>query len=75
MPFGADLEQTRLVAIGAREAAAHVAEQLGLEQRVRQAGAVERDERRRGAGAALMNQSCDDFLADARLTGHQNLGI
>ena len=34
-------EQARLVAVGAREAAAHVAEQLGFEQRVRQSGAVD----------------------------------
>ena len=38
------LELARLVAIGAGEAALHMAEQLGLEQRFRQAGAVDRRE-------------------------------
>ena len=69
------LEQARLVAVGAGEAAAHVAEQLGLEQRVGQARAVERDQRRRGARAPLMNQARDDFLADAGLAGDQHLRV
>ena len=69
------LEQAGLVAVRAGEAAAHVAEELGLEQRVGQAGAVERDQRAGGARAALMNQPGDDFLADAGFTGDQDLGI
>ena len=68
-------EQARLVAVRAGEAAAHVAEQLGLEQRVGQAGAVDRDERSDGAEAALVNQAGDDFLADAGLAGDEDLGV
>ena len=69
------LEQARLVAIRAGEAAADVAEQLGFEERVGQARAVERDERCRRARAALVNQPRDDFLADAGLAGDQDLGV
>ena len=42
------LELPGLVAVRAREAALHVPEQLGLEQVLRQPGAVHRHERRRG---------------------------
>ncbi len=75
MPFGADLEEAGLVAIGAREAAAHVPEELRFEQRVGQTRAVEGDERRGGARAPLMDQSSDDFLADSGLSGDENFGI
>ena len=39
------LEPAALVAVGVGEAAAHVAEQLRLEQRIRHAGAVDGDQR------------------------------
>ena len=42
--FVGGLELARLVAIGAGEAALHVTEELGFEQRLGQAGAVDRDE-------------------------------
>ena len=45
MPLVGHLELAGLVAVGAGEAALHVAEQLRLEQRLRQAGAVDGDER------------------------------
>ena len=52
VPVVGDLELAGLVAIGAGEAALHVAEQLRFEQRFGQAGAVDRHERPVGAGAA-----------------------
>ena len=75
VPFGAISSEPGLVAVRAGEAAAHVAEELRLEQRVGQAGAVERDERRGRARAAVVNQTRDDFLADAGLAGDQHLGV
>ena len=68
-------EQAGFVAVRAREAAAHVPEELGFEERVRQSRAVERDERRGGARAPLMNQTRDDFLADSRLARDEDFGI
>src|SRR4029434_4268218 len=44
------LEQAALGGVRARERAAHVAEQLALEQTLGQRGAVDRQERRGGAG-------------------------
>ena len=59
----------------AREAAADVAEQLRLEQRVGNAAAVDRDQWQRGAEALLVDETRRDLLADAALTGNQDLGI
>ena len=64
-----------LVAIGAREAAPDVSEQLGLEQGIGHAGAVDADQRRVTPRAALVNDARDDFLADAAFAGDQHLGI
>ena len=69
------LEEARLVAIGAREAPAGVAEQLRFQQRVRHAGAVDRDQRIRRAVAALMNETRDHFFADSGLARNQDLRI
>ena len=52
------LQLAELVAVGAGEAALHVAEQLRFEQRLGQARAVDRDERARGArGAQWMSRA------------------
>ena len=56
----------------AGERAAHVTEQLGLEQRLGNRAAVERDEPLRAARAVVMNRARDDFLAGAGLAGHEN---
>ena len=69
------LEPALLVAVGVGEAAAHVAEQLRLEERIGNARAVDRDERRAAAPAALMNQPRDNFFADAAFAGDENLGV
>ena len=76
VPSSASLELARLVAIGAGEAALDVAEQLRLEQRFGQAGAVDGDERpRRRAGCCVWMARGDELLADAALAGDQHLGV
>ena len=69
------LELAGLVAIGAGEAALDVAEELRLEQRFGNAGAVDRHERGFGARAGGVDGPGDDFLADAALAGDQDLGV
>ena len=69
------LEISRPVAMGIGEAAASVAEKLGREQRVRNASAVDRNERLAATRTLLVNQSRDDFLADAALAGDQDLRV
>jgi hypothetical protein len=53
----------------------YVAEELGLEKRLGQAGAVDRRERHCCARAAVMNAARDNLLADAALAGDQHLGV
>src|SRR4029079_19677842 len=48
---------------GAGKCAAHMPEQLLLEQRFRNCAAIERDKSMSAARAAVMNGACDDFLA------------
>src|SRR5262249_41247750 len=69
------LEASLLVAVRVGEAAARVAEELRFEERVRDAGTIDRDERSVLARAALMHEPRDDFLADAAFTGHEDLGV
>src|SRR5262249_15811760 len=69
------LEQPGLVAIRASKAAAHMAEELGLEERVGQTRAVECHERSGIASASLMNQPRDDFFPDTRLAGDEHLRV
>src|SRR5205823_13508663 len=68
-------QEPRVVAIRARETAARVAEELRLEQRVGDAGAVDRHERSLAPAAAAVNQPRDDLLADARLARDQHLRV
>src|SRR6185369_9366793 len=68
------VEPAALVAVGARETAPHVSEQLRLEKRVRNAGAIDGDEGPLPT-AALVNQPGDDVLADAAFTGDEDLGV
>ena len=56
---------------GPREGAALVAEQLGLDQRLGERGAVDRHERLRGARAALVEQPRHQLLARAALARDQ----
>ena len=74
-PAVGHLELALLVAIGAREAALDVAEELGFEQRFGQAGAVDGDHGPRGARAALMDRVRHELLADAALAGDEHLRV
>src|SRR5262249_36790031 len=67
------LELALLVAVGPGEAALDVPEQLGFEQRLRQAGAVDRDERTLRPRASLVDRVRDQLFADAALSGDQHL--
>ena len=68
------LELAGLVAVGAREAALDVPEQLRLEERFRDAGAVDRHERL-CAAAGVVDRAGDDFLAGAAFPGNQDFGV
>ena len=68
-----ELELAALVAIGAGEAALDVPEELRLEQRFGEAGAVDRHERRLPATGMAMDVARDQVLAHAALAGDQHL--
>src|SRR5436190_3969745 len=65
----------RFVAIRAGEAPLHVAEQLGLEERFRQAGTVDGRKHMACARTARVNAARDDLLPDAALARDEHLGI
>ena len=67
--------ETRLVAIGAREAPADVAEEFRFEQGLGDAAAVDGHERTPDARALRVNQLRHDFLADPGLAQNQDLGL
>ena len=69
------LEEARLVAIGAGEGAADVAEELALEQRVRERGAVDRDEGALARGEPAWIGAREHLLAGAGLAGEQHGGV
>jgi hypothetical protein len=71
-----DAEQPHARADGARERAAHVAEQFALEQLRRNRCAVDRHERLVGARAAVVQVMREQFLAGAALAldQHRRLG-
>ena len=69
-----ELELAALVAVGAGEAALDVPEELRLEQRLGDAGAVHRHERRQLAAGVAVDVPRDHVLADAALAGDQDLG-
>ncbi len=62
-------EDTGAIAKRAGETSSYVTEELGLEQRLGQRGAVHRDERILSPLAAGMNQPRDDLLANAAFSG------
>ena len=69
------LQLAELVAIGAGEAALHVAEQLRFQQRFGEAGAIDGHERAVGAQRVRVDLARDEILADAAFTGDQDLGV
>ena len=72
MPVVGELELARLVAIGTGEASLYVSEQLGLQERLRQTGAVDGDERPAAAPALPVDIRCDELFADASLASDQH---
>ena len=73
-PFACS-SQPGLVAVRVGEAAAHVAEQLGRQQRIGNAGAIDRHQRRTAPAALLVDELGDDFLSDAALAGNEDLRV
>jgi hypothetical protein len=70
---GVGLDEATLArARGAGEGALLVAEQLALEDRLRQRGAVGRDQLARGAGAVLVDVAGEQLLAGAALAEQQH---
>ena len=70
------LQQTALaLTAGAGERARHIAEQLGLDQVLRQRTAVQRQKRLRRARAALVDVLSDQGLADAGFPLQQHLHV
>ena len=64
-----------LVAVRPGEAAADMSEQLGLEERVRESGAVDCHEVARPAAPGLVNHARDDFFPDAGFADDEHLGV
>ena len=69
---GGQLDLTGLGLLGAGERAALVAEELRLEQLLGERRAVQGDERAAASRGCAMDESGDDFLAGAGLTGHEH---
>ncbi len=63
------------IAVCAREAAAHVAEEFRFEQGFGERGAVHGDEPRALPRTAGVNQASDHFLADTALARDEDLGV
>ncbi len=70
---GAD--DAEVIAVGAGERAAPMAEQLALEQVARHRGAVERDERLLRARREVVDGAGEDFLAGAAFAGDQDRDV
>ncbi|MBP1637187.1 MAG: hypothetical protein H6Q10_3761 [Acidobacteria bacterium] len=70
-----ELELALLVAVRAGEAALHVAEQLGLEERLRQPRAVDGHERPVHARARAVDAERHQLLAGPALARHQHLRV
>ncbi len=66
------LESADALPIGAGEGALLVTEELGLEQGLRQRGAVHLDEVARGAQRVVMDRAGDQLLAGSRLAANQH---
>ena len=65
-------EQAVAIALRVRKAATHMAEQLGFEERIGDAGAIDGDERRAAASAQTVDQTRDNFLPDTAFARDQD---
>ena len=70
--LGSQLESTQPAGVGPGERPLLVPEQLALQQRLGQGGAVDRDERAIAAGAVVVDQPGCQFLARAGRAGEQD---
>ena len=68
-------EQAAFVAVRVGEAAADMAEELGLEQRLRDARAVQGDQPPVRSPAALVNKLGDNLFAHSAFAGNQDFGV
>ena len=68
-------EQPGMGRPGVGEGPLHVAEQLALQQRLRQRRAVDGDHRGVLAAAGVVERACDSLLAGAALPGDQDRGV
>ena len=75
VPRCACSKRADLVPIGAGEAPLDVPEELGLEQRLGHAGAVERHEALGGSSGPAVNQAREHVLADTALAGDEHLHV
>src|SRR4030042_6647995 len=75
LPSPAGREEALLVGPRAGEGAAQVAEELGLEQPLRQRPAVHGDEGAGGARAVAVDGAGHELLAGAGLAGHEDGGV
>src|SRR5262249_22145533 len=71
-PFVRILELPGLTSMGAREGAFLVAEELGLEQPLRDRGAVDLDEGPVTAHRCRVDSTCDEVLAHAAFAANEN---
>src|SRR5439155_15430376 len=69
-----ELELPELLGVGVGERALLVPEELALEERLRDGGAVERDERTSGARAPVVDRLGDQLLPRAALAGDEDGG-
>ena len=60
---------------GTGERAANMAEQLGLEECLRNRAAVQRDKAVRSPGAVVVNGASDDLLAGSGFSGNENRAV
>ena len=63
------------VPMGAGEASPHISEKLGLEQRFRQSGAIDRNERAIAAGALPVYLARDKLFAGPAFTGNKDFRV
>src|SRR5262249_4709068 len=72
-PFARGADQAGVIAVGAAEGGAAVAEEVAFKQVAGHGGAVEGDERLLGAVGEVVNRAREDLLARAALAGNRSV--